>query len=116
MERWGVEGATELDALEALHTGELERILRKEIEGYYDVGLDDRIQEVADAAERDLRRATTRVHRRHAQDIALLKAEQAKVTAAIEACAPILARIEGDLRDNAPDPRRVRLAHSCERQ
>jgi hypothetical protein len=102
-ERWGVEGATELDALEALHPGELERILRKEIARYHDAGLDDRIADVAADAERDLSRATARVHRRHAGDIALLKAERDKVAAAIAACAPILARIQRDLQDNARD-------------
>jgi hypothetical protein len=83
------EGATELDALEALHPGELERILRQEVERYYDTDLDDRIAAIADAAERDLDRVTAKVHRRHAPDIALLKAEQAKAAAAVAACTPI---------------------------
>jgi hypothetical protein len=42
------EGATELDALEALHPGELRRILVQEIERYYDDTLDDRASEAAD--------------------------------------------------------------------
>ena len=37
------EGATELDALEALHPGELRRILVREIERYYDTSLADEI-------------------------------------------------------------------------
>src|SRR5262249_26090751 len=52
-ERFG-EGATELDALEALHPGELERILVKEIERYYDTSLDDEIADKAADIESDL--------------------------------------------------------------
>jgi hypothetical protein len=39
------EGATELDALEALHPGELKRILEQEIARYYDHNLDQRVRE-----------------------------------------------------------------------
>jgi hypothetical protein len=48
------EGATELDALEALHPGELHRILLREIGRYYDDGLDDQINEVARRAKEDI--------------------------------------------------------------
>jgi hypothetical protein len=41
------EGATELDALEALYPGELRRILVREIERYYDNNLNDRVNEAA---------------------------------------------------------------------
>src|SRR5829696_1873242 len=41
------EGATELDALEALHSGALQRILSREIERYHDAGLAHRIREAA---------------------------------------------------------------------
>lgn len=44
-ERFG-SGATELDALEALHPGELEKILRHEVEKYYDTSLESRVAQV----------------------------------------------------------------------
>jgi hypothetical protein len=42
------EGATELDALEALHPGELRRILVREIERYHDNTLGDRVEQAAE--------------------------------------------------------------------
>ena len=48
-ERFGA-GATELDALEALHPGVLRDILVAEIERYYDGSLNEQIEEVADGA------------------------------------------------------------------
>jgi hypothetical protein len=53
-ERYG-KGATELDALEALHPGRLRQILVEEIERYYDTDLDDQISETAAAIAADLR-------------------------------------------------------------
>ena len=53
-ERYG-KGATELDALEALHPGRLRQILVDEIERYYDTDLDDRISETAREIDADLR-------------------------------------------------------------
>jgi hypothetical protein len=52
-ERFG-EGATELDALEALHPGELSRILEQEIRRYYDDGLEDRTTKAAEEFESEL--------------------------------------------------------------
>ena len=99
-ERFG-EGMTELDALEALHPGELQRILVTEIERYYDDELDDEIANEVEKLEDEIRQTTARVHRSHAKDIAALKAEQKKVAAVIDAAkkkmAPILRKIERDL-------------------
>jgi hypothetical protein len=52
-ERFG-SGATELDALEALHPGELGRILEREIQRYYDDDLKDRTAETAEEFESEL--------------------------------------------------------------
>jgi hypothetical protein len=52
-ERFG-EGATELDALEALHPGELSRILEQEIRRNYDDDLKDRTAEAAEEFESEL--------------------------------------------------------------
>jgi hypothetical protein len=105
-ERFG-EGATELDALEALHPGELERILVREIERYHDTTLDERVDEVADAVDEDLAEVNEHVRETHAEEIAELEREREAVVAAIEAfkrkAEPILRAIEQDLEDGAPD-------------
>ncbi len=96
------EGATELDALEALHPGELERILRRHIERYFDSDLDDQIREIAAEVDRDLARATQQVLQRHRPTVAKLEAERKKLATAIAASKkrmePLLARIERDLQ------------------
>lgn len=51
-ERYGVEGATELDALEALHPGEMKRIVETAIRPYFDQTLRQRLQKAADTADR----------------------------------------------------------------
>ena len=105
-ERFG-SGATELDALEALHPGELERILVEEIERYYDDGLDGRIDAVVDEVQTELDDVNTKVSKQHAKAIKTLEAERKKVLAAITAfekkAKPVLRKIERDLEDEAPD-------------
>jgi hypothetical protein len=105
-ERFG-EGGTELDALEALHEGELARILEREILRYYDPTLERRSDSVAAQVERDLARASATVRRRHAGDIAALVAEHKRLTALLKASerktAPIMRRIERALTAAAPD-------------
>ena len=105
-ERFG-EGATELDALEALHPGELERILTREIGRYYDADLDDRISDVAGEVEAELDTINTKVRKRHAKELAALEAERKKLAAGIKAfekkAKPVLRRIEKDLEAEAPD-------------
>lgn len=54
-------GATELDALEALRPGELQRVLRRSIESYYDTGLERRTREARDVLEADLRQVRNSV-------------------------------------------------------
>jgi hypothetical protein len=60
-ERYG-EGATELDALEALHPGEISSILVQEIERYYDPNLQRNIRRVASRVERELADINSEVH------------------------------------------------------
>jgi hypothetical protein len=101
------EGATELDALEALRPGELERILTQEIERYYDNNLPRRRRGVEAEVWTELRAADTRVHRRHAKAIKALEVERKKALAAIAAlekkARPILYKIKHDLQAEAPD-------------
>lgn len=51
-ERFGVEGATELDALEALHPGELERVLRQAVGPYRDADAEREAARIDRQAER----------------------------------------------------------------
>jgi hypothetical protein len=70
-ERFG-EGATELDALEALHPGELRRILEREVRRYYDGRLAGRTSRVADELRADLsgiREAAIEPHRAAVQEL-----------------------------------------------
>jgi hypothetical protein len=101
------EGATELDALEALNPGELERVLEREIARYYDADLDERINETIDEMRAELHQINTNVHKRHSRAIAALEIERKKVIAEIKGfeknAKPILRRIEQDLEADAPD-------------
>jgi hypothetical protein len=112
------EGATELDALEALHRGELRRILVQEIGRYYDDALDDEVEEVTAQVRADLDDVERTVRAQHADDIAKLEAEQAKIAAKMEEMAkrvaemekslerrarPILRKIKTDLEAEAPN-------------
>ena len=67
------EGATELDALEALHPGELQRILEQEILRYRDTELDDRIEEAAESFQEQLAATREEILDRHAEELRKIK-------------------------------------------
>lgn len=71
--RYG-EGATELDALEALHPGELRNILVQEIERYYDVDLDENVNNVASGLDGQIDDVNETVHDEFADEIGALNA------------------------------------------
>jgi hypothetical protein len=73
-ERYG-EGGTELDALVALHPGELESILEDEIARYCDYGLDDAVEEIAGDIDSDLDDINEAVHSEFQPQIEELRAE-----------------------------------------
>lgn len=77
------EGAVELDALEALHPGELRRIVANEIERYRDDDIDDRVSEAAASIKRDLREIEAGVHRQHHDAIEAARADWQAVKQAI---------------------------------
>ena len=101
------EGATELDALEALHPGELAWILEREILRYYDTDLATEVESRPGAKHRPSSTASLpRFTVSHADQIQELRDEHARVLVAIRAykvkARPILAAIQSDLRDEAP--------------
>ena len=120
-ERFGA-GATELDALEALHPGELRRIVLGYIRRYYDIDLGQNVQAVVDEVEDDIDDVMRDVRARHADEIAALEQDRKAVTEAIgaelarvqqlidekekafeERARPILEAIKSDLDHEAPD-------------
>lgn len=73
-ERYGA-GAVELDALEALHPGELARVLRTEIGRYYDRALDGRVFDAKAALGNELDNIRQAVIDAHQTEIDALRAE-----------------------------------------
>jgi hypothetical protein len=73
-ERFG-EGGTELDALEALHPGELRRILVKEIERYHDPELAGKVARISEQVETTLKETTQQIHDQHRPELDALEAE-----------------------------------------
>ncbi len=69
------DGATELDALEALHPGELRRILVEEIERYQDPTLERRIDRKAAEVRAEVADINSEVFAAHEEEIDELRAE-----------------------------------------
>lgn len=69
-------GATELDALEALHPGTLQQILRREIERYFDTSLERRVAAVTAELRAQLRAINQDVERHHAEALERLRVER----------------------------------------
>jgi hypothetical protein len=105
-ERHG-EGATELDALEALHPGELGRILEREIAGYWDDELAKMTEDAAEPVRAKLKRINAKVHKKHAKQIQSLRKEYAALVATharwAKRAQPVWQAIEETLDAEAPD-------------
>jgi hypothetical protein len=96
------EGATELDALEALHPGELGRIVEEAILRFIEPDLDDQISDATDAAQEALDEITDGAHDDHAEERDALEQEHASLVAEVnaevsrfrESVAPLMAEIK----------------------
>jgi hypothetical protein len=95
------EGATELDALEALHPGELRRILEHEINRYRDRGLARRIGNVTKKAWGDVIAAQRRVYARHAETIAQVEADHAELLTNIAELRERIAELQSEFEESA---------------
>lgn len=73
-------GATELDALEALHPGELARLLEGELDNWLDAGLDRRFNRVVSEQRLRLRTITESVRKNHADEIEELEQRLTEIT------------------------------------
>lgn len=79
LEKYGVEGATELDALEALHPGALAQIIRRSIAPYRDNSIDREIFGAGDHAVDCTDPAWSEVSEEHRQQLKQLKARTAGI-------------------------------------
>ncbi|HZO71912.1 MAG TPA: hypothetical protein VFB60_06885 [Ktedonobacteraceae bacterium] len=73
------EGAVELDALEALYPGELERLLSQYIETYYDTSLADRVYQQQAALEEELEQVRQAVIQQHEFEVSALRLEHERL-------------------------------------
>jgi hypothetical protein len=62
-------GATELDALEALHPGEMRRIVEEEVNNWLDPNLRSRVWEVKSEEQLRCQRIVARIHKKYAEEI-----------------------------------------------
>jgi hypothetical protein len=92
-------GATELDALEALHPGELARLLNAELNNWLDDGLARRYSRLRSDLELRLRKIDARVHEKHADAIDALEHSFVEITDQITEIAALI----GEWQDQAAE-------------
>jgi hypothetical protein len=106
-QRYG-EGATELDALEAIHPGVLRTILVAEIERYFDPGLAQATETAAAELTEQLEAIIESVHAEHRNEITQLNTRWAEIAAMIEAwkeqAETVYQDIANSLDERKPDP------------
>jgi len=77
-------GATELDALEALHPGVLRGIVVEYIDRYYDHDLDEEVEHAVEQYRDELDSAQSEIEERFSEQIRNLNAERERIVAAFE--------------------------------
>jgi hypothetical protein len=101
------EGATELDALEAICPGVLRRLIVTELDRYHDHGLQDRVDEAESSISAELRDVTQECVARHTESLDALRDEYKRIIADLKSwqkrAAPVWQEIAQDLEDEAPD-------------
>jgi hypothetical protein len=100
------EGGVELDALEALHPGELHRIVEQAVLKYIDPDLKDREEEEAESIEADLREIEERVYYEFTEEIDKIRERYAAVRQSLkdlqDESADVWAQINARLEAEAP--------------
>ena len=79
--KYGVAGATELDALEALHPGKLATIIRQAVAPYRDTQLADRLEEAEEEAEEAAREAWNEAEDAYGKPLRELKEKTREIVA-----------------------------------
>jgi hypothetical protein len=116
-------GATELDALEALHPGEMARLLEAELDNWLDRRLKSRFNRLRADLELHLIRIREVVHDRHAEGIAVIEADFTVITDRLEQIASAFTAweqrarelwqtIADELEDQRPDLSDVEVSRS----
>src|SRR5260370_14503453 len=101
------EGATELDALEALHPGVLANLVTKEVERYRDPDFEDQVDEAIEDFEADIDAYNDEKHASYQEDIDALGAEHREDVKALHTnLRPLEERIDraADDFDEAVEP------------
>ncbi len=105
-EKFGT-GATELDALEALHPGEMAKLLNQEIDRYLDPTLEERVSEVRWRLRRQLLDIQLSVTNRHEDEIDQLTSTYEEIVAELEAwersAEDLWTTITEELEEEQPD-------------
>jgi hypothetical protein len=109
-ERFGA-GASELDAMEALHPGELRKIIEREILRYYDNDLAGKIARVIRTVERDIDGINESVHDSYTEEVVELRDEwqriiddfESRVDDWRERAEEVWSQIADDLNECGPD-------------
>jgi hypothetical protein len=89
-ERYG-EGATELNALQAVRPGELRKIVEREIERYYDASLNRRIRAKASKVNKEIASIEAKIEDEHRDQLDALQSEWAEI---VEECEALAAEME----------------------
>jgi hypothetical protein len=88
------EGATELDALEALHPRQLRKIVKREIERYHDANLADRVRATVADVNAEIADIEERIEDEHREDIEALDSAWAKI---VKQCLALQTQMEARL-------------------
>ena len=106
-ERRHGEGATELDALEAIHPGVLRDLLTTEIDRYYDHDLQDRVDREESRISAELQAVTQRCVGRHTGPVDALREEYQRIVSELRSwqrrADPVWQKIVADLEEETPD-------------
>lgn len=104
-ERFG-EGATELDALEALYPGEFEKIIKSHFDEYFDHTLKDRIIEAKDELESKLEQASCEIKDKYSDEIGKLEGRAEEINEELESLKyeqeDLVEKITDELDSNCP--------------
>jgi hypothetical protein len=95
------EGAVELDALEALHPGELARIVNRAIDRYRDETIQRRINEAAVPVRRQMNKVREEVLEQHAEDIAAFELARESAQDAVRQHLEAISEILDQLKERA---------------
>jgi hypothetical protein len=101
------EGATELDALEAIHPGVLRDLIITEVDRYYDHDLQDRVDAEESRISAVLRTVTQACVASHTASVEALREDYERIIGELKSwrqqAAPVWQRIAADLQKESPD-------------